>query len=377
VSGVLFFHYVLRKLRRRLGNNALTVAVIGFVLAGCILGLAFLFGLRATARESLPADHVVVTSKGAIAEQMGGGLTRDVVHELEVLPGVRGISPEIVAQVLLDADTAATGIEEPQVIRGLPANGFELHGATIVEGRAPAPGAAELAIGDQLRRRHPKLHVGSTIRLPGEAWNVVGVFAANGSVYEGEAWGDAQRMATALKQERVNGVLLAAASPEDAATLVSTINDSKRFEATARNERDFRGSQAKLEQVTHVIAILVIALCVIGVFVTATNLHASLIARLPELVTLIALGVRRRRVARIMMLESLLLALIGAVLAVALALLVHGRSSSLFDAGAIFELRVGAIPLALAGGLAVLVGLLGGLVPALMVRRIDLVRGLR
>ena len=67
---MLFFHYVTRKLLRRFGNNALTIIVVGCVLAGGILGVEFLLGLRAAARDSIPADHVIVLGKGAATEAM-------------------------------------------------------------------------------------------------------------------------------------------------------------------------------------------------------------------------------------------------------------------------------------------------------------------
>jgi putative ABC transport system permease protein len=121
----------------------------------------------------------------------------------------------------------------------------------------------------------------------------------------------------------------------------------------------------------------VIALCVIGVFVTATNLHASLISRMPELVTFVALGVRRGSVAQMILLESVMLAGLGAIVALGLALVFQGRSSAMFSSAAKFELQLGLVPILFALGLAVVVGLFGGLVPALMVRRIDVVRGLR
>jgi putative ABC transport system permease protein len=380
---VLFFHYVLRKLIRRLGNNALTIAVIGFVLAGCILGIEFLIGLRSTARESLPAEHVIVMSKGAISEPLSSGIPAESLNLLAVMPGIaehdgeRAMSPELVAQVVLDDGLTQSGIEEPQVIRGLDPLGFQLHRATIVSGRAPEPGATELVIGAQLAKQQPKLVVGSEIRFPTESWKIVGVFAAGGSLYETEAWGDRKRIAVAFKQDRVTGVLLAASSASEAAALVKTINESKRFDVTAYLERDLRASQAKLQQVTKVIFILVLALCIIGVFVTATNLHASLISRMPELVTLVALGISRKRVARIMLLESVLLAMLGLVVAIAIALAFHGRSSAMFGSAAVFELQLGLYPILFVLGLTVLVSLLGGLVPVMMVRRIDLVRGLR
>lgn len=379
---MLFFHYVTRNLLRRFGNNALTIVVIGCVLAGAVLGAEFLLGLRAASRDSLPADHVIVLSKGALSEGFSG-LDAGTVNELQVLPGiletngVRAVAGEVTGSVLLSSEFTGSGINEPQVLRGLEPSAFALHGAKIIEGHAPSPGAAELVIGVQLKKMHPKVGIGTTIKLPTGPWSVVGVFAANGSVYESEAWGDRTPMMAALKLDRLSSLVIAATSPATAVELVKTINDSKRFDATAQLERQARGSQAKLDQVTRVISILVLALCIIGIFVTATNLHASLISRLPELVTLIALGVPRGRVARMIVMESLLLAGLGLCVALALALLFNGQSSALFNAGALFELKLGLMPILFVSGFALLVGVLGGLVPSLMVRRIDLVRGLR
>jgi putative ABC transport system permease protein len=302
----------------------------------------------------------------------------DAFRDAEVLPGVRATSRELVAVVLLDANVSHMGFEEPEILRGLDPGGYDIHGIKIVEGRAPKPGEPELVIGTAMARRQPRLKIGGVIHLPTEDWQIVGVFGAHGSIYENEAWGDRKRLATATKNDRISAVLLAANSAADAQQLVKTINGDKRFgEIGAQLERDARGSQAKLAQVTRVIFILVVALCIIGVVVTATNLHASLISRLPELVTFVALGVRRTRVSSIMLMESLLLAGIGFVVAIAVGAIFHGRSSAMFSNAAFFELRLSAVPIIVTGALALLVGMLGGLAPTLMVRRIDLVRGLR
>lgn len=375
---MLFFHYVARKLARRLGNNALTIGVIGIVIGGCILGISFLLGLRAAARESIPAENVFVMMEGSFFEESSFGLPLETVHQLELLPGIRGgdkkaFSPEIAANVLLGLDRNA----RPQLLRGVDPIAYELHDAKVVEGRAPQPGAPELVAGVQTRRRYPNLTIGSKIQLPHEAWTIVGFFTAGGSTYEKEMWGDRTHLAKPLKIERINAVVIGAASRADAAALIEKIQSSKALQADAYFEREFRGSQAKLRQVSNVVLLLVIILCVIGVFVTATNLHASLVTRMPEFASLITLGVRRSKVATLVMMESLMLALAGAALAVGIALVLHGRSSASFNSIAAFDLRVGVVPIGIGVGLAVLVGVLGGLIPSLIVRRLNLIRGLR
>lgn len=379
---MLFFHYVARKLIRRIGNNAVTIIVIGFVLTGCMLGVSFLLGLRQAAKESFPAEHVIVTTRGAVDESTSRGLPLDVVRQIAVLPGIGGgeikaFSPELTARALLDAELTASKSEEAIMLRGVEAIAYEVHGARIVEGRAPAEGAPEMVAGVQARRRHPGLELGSVIKLPNEDWTIVGFFTTGGSTYEGELWADRVRVSKPLKLERINSITIAASSAGEAADLISKINESKAFEAGATFEREFRGSQAQLAKVTKIIALLVLILCVIGVFVTATNLHASLVTRIPEFASLITLGVRRTRVAGLVMAESLLLAFTGAVLAVGLAFLAHGKSSAAFNSMAAFDLEIGLLPIGFGVGLAVVIGLIGGLFPSLIVKRLDLIRGLR
>jgi putative ABC transport system permease protein len=362
---------------RRIGNNALTIFVIGFVLGGCILGVAFLRGLQAASQEAVAAENIVVMARGGISEAQSAGLSLETVKQLEVLPGARKHSVELVAQVFLGPAVTSSREMEPQTLRGVDPIGFEIRPVRIIEGRLPAKGEPEIVVGDQLRRLHPGLVVGAKLELPNQVWDIVGVFSASGSVYESELWGDRSRMMTTLKKERVSSVLLATDSADRAREMLASINASKQFEVTAQLDREFRGSRASLAQVAKVVSLLVIALCLIGVFITATNLHAALLARLAELTTLVALGVRRSRVSRLVLLESLLLAFLGMLVGVGIALALDGKSSAALMPSAIFELHVGVIPLAFGAALAVLVGLLGGLFPALIVRRIDLVRGLR
>ncbi|HVK84296.1 MAG TPA: ABC transporter permease [Kofleriaceae bacterium] len=379
---MLFFHYVARKLIRRIGNNAITIIVIGFVLTGCMLGVSFLLGLRNAASESFPPEHIIVTTPGAIDEATGQGITQDTVRQIAVLPGIRGgdkkaVSPELVARTLLDPELTASGIDEQQNVRGVEPIAYELHGVKIVEGRMPAEGAPEMIVGVQARKRHPGLKLGAVVKLPQEDWTVVGYFSAGGSTYENELWADRLRVSKPLKLDRINSLMIAASSTADAASLIAKINDSKAFEASAKTEREFRGSQAQLAQVTKIISLLVLILCVIGVFVTATNLHASLITRMPEFASLITLGVRRNRVAGLVLAESLLLSLTGAAIAVGLALLANGTSSAAISAMAAFDLKVGLIPIGFGVGLALVIGLIGGMFPSLIVKRLDLIRGLR
>lgn len=379
---MFFFHYVVRKLVRRFGNNALTVVVIGFVLAGCMFGVSFLAGLRAAARESIPSNHVIVTSEGAVSEAVSA-FPAETIRQLEVLPGIQTIdqrpafSSDVVGTVLLPSSLTGSDHDEPFIVRGIDPIGFAVHGIKLASGRLPTEGAPEVAIGAQFAQRYPAVKIGSKITLPTETWDVVGVFTANGSVYEAEAIGSRSRLTPALKAQWVNSVVLVAASESEARELIQAVNESKRFEATAAIEREFRGSQAKLGQVTRVILVLVITLCLIGVFVTATNLHASLIARIPEFAALIALGVRRNRVAAIVLMESVVLSCLGVVFAIGLMLLVHGRSSSLFEASAMFKIEMGVLPIAVGVVLGVLVAVIGACLPAWKVRSLELVQSLR
>jgi putative ABC transport system permease protein len=298
------------------------------------------------------------------------------------MPQIRGgdqkaVSPELAARALLDGSMTRSGNEEAIVLRGVEPAAYEVHGAKLVAGRMPAAGATELLAGVQARTRYPALALGSVVKLPHEDWTVVGFFSAGGSTYEGELWADRARVSKPLKNEGVNSLAIAAATSADAAALIEKVNSTKAFKATARLEREYRGSQADLARVTKLVALLVLIMCLVGVFVTATNLHASLVTRMPEFASLIVLGVRRRQIAGLVLMESLTLSIAGAVLAILLVLLAQGRSAAALSSAAAFDLHVGLIPTAFGITLAIVIGLIGGLFPSYLAKRMDLLRGLR
>jgi putative ABC transport system permease protein len=217
---------------------------------------------------------------------------------------------------------------------------------------------------------------------------VVGRFESGGSSLESEVWVDARELARdARRPLPYSGFRVRVAPDADLEALARRIGDDPRFALEAQPETEYYAEQAESANTLYFLVVGLAVLAGIGAAFGATNtLYAAVQARTPEIGTLRALGFSRGAILGSFLLESLLLAVAGLVAGGALAaLLARAVSRALGGIGFggatfttnVIELRVGASDLAWAALLALVIGLAGGLFPALRAARLRPVEALR
>src|SRR5207245_10170894 len=70
----------------------------------------------------------------------------------------------------------------------------------VVEGRKPETGRAEIRVGRRLVARFPHTGIGETMRFAGRDWTVVCHFAAGGSAFESEVWGENEQVRPVFRE---------------------------------------------------------------------------------------------------------------------------------------------------------------------------------
>jgi putative ABC transport system permease protein len=159
--------------------------------------------------------------------------------------------------------------------------------------------------------------------------------------------------------------------------LVDQINNSKELRAQAAPVAAFREDLAGLRTITVTVLVLLVLLSLVVTFAIATTMNAAVVMRLPEFATLAAIGIRRSALTRIVLVESMLLAAIGALIGVAVSALLQRQ---------IGEVSLGASPVEITAtwsvmlvgiGMGLLVGLIGGIAPAIRVRRLSITSSMR
>ena len=307
--------------------------------------------------------------------------------EVNVLKGVDGIgtvSGELV--VVVDLVTKGTGKPGVAVARGVGASAFELRpGLKLVAGRWLQPGRNELLVGVNASDTYAGLDLGSEISFRNKLWHVVGHFDAEGRANDSEVWMDLPIAQAAFKRSGVVStvrVLLDRGS--DAAAVSERIRQEPRLRTDLVAERDFyaQQSQAKTGMV-ETFAYLIGAIMGLGAVIASINtMYSSVSTRSVEIGTLRSLGFSNVPVVVSVMVEALLLALVGGLLGSAVvSLLYDGFSSSTLNVASMsqvaFEFSV--TPRLLLIGLcsALLLGAVGGLLPALRAARLPIIAALR
>ena len=382
------FSYTLRNLWTRKLTTALTaggMALVVFVFAAVQM---LDTGLRQALIATGQPDNVHVTRRAAGAE-ISSSVDRVQVGIVETQPeiaigagGVRLVSKEVV--VLITLPKRDTGTATNVTTRGVGEAGFELRPQLqIMGGRAFRPGSSEVIVGASIAQRFDGAAVGSLLRFGGREWRVVGRFEARGSAYDSELWVDAEQLQQSFRRNAWSVVVARLADPATLPALKERLEGDPRLTLDVKYERDFFEEQSKA--LSNFISYLGLTLSVIfsvGAMIGATiTMYAAVANRTGEIGTLRALGFRRSSILATFLLEAVLLGAVGGVAGVALASLmqlVHISTlnwQSFSELAFSFALTPRIILLSL--GFAVLMGLIGGFLPAVRASRLGIVDALR
>jgi putative ABC transport system permease protein len=377
----------LATLPRRIGAASVVVVGIAGVVGVLVALQAMAEGFQATLRGTGRDDAAIVLRAGANTE-LSSGLDRATIRLITQAPGVlpdaQGVpiaSAEVV--VIANVPKRATGTDANAEVRGVGPRVWALRPQVhIVEGRAFTPGLRELVVGTGARRQFSGLEPGSTLQLNNQAWTVVGVFAS-GDAHDSEIWGDAESVASAYRRNAFQSVTLRLTSPDALDGVKQALTGDPRLRVDVETTRSYYSRQS--EQLTRIIRILGIGIAVIMAFGAAfgalNTMYAAVAARAREIATLRALGFGGLPVVVAVMLETMLLALAGGLIGAAVAWAVfNGYTVSTLGSNfsqVVFQFRV--TPTLLVQGLqwALVIGLAGGLPPALRAAALPVTAALR
>ncbi|HWN06159.1 MAG TPA: ABC transporter permease, partial [Steroidobacteraceae bacterium] len=252
----------------------------------------------------------------------------------------------------------------------------------IVEGRAFTQGLRELIVGQGVARQFEGVRLGETLRMRGSDWTIVGVFAS-GDAYESELWADADVAQSTFNRQGYSAVRLQLAGPGDLRVVKDALSADPRVNVDVETEQEyFSGQTEQFRKTIGALAGVVTFIMALGAMFAALNtMYAAVGARAREIATLRAIGFRGLPVVVSVMLESLILALAGGLLG-ALAAYVLFNNMAVSTLGANFTqvvFRFAVTPALVVNGLviAVVIGMVGGLLPALRAARQPVTTALR
>jgi len=384
----LISNYNLRSMLVRKATAAMTAGGIAMVVAVFVMTLAIAQGFRATLVASGSPQNAIVLRKGATSETVSAVLRGDVPI-LESLPQIARdgdgrplASPELVVIIALPRSTDNQPANVP--VRGVGPRAFALRtNLKFVEGRPLTPGTREINVGRLATGRFKGLSLGSDVKFGSNTWKVVGIFTADDASFESEVWGDVDLMQPAFQRNGYQSMTVKLADPSMFDSFKAAVEGDPRLMLEPQREQDYYADQSRpVTTLISVFGTFVTLILSIGAMAGAMNtMYAAVAYRTREIGTLRALGFGRLRIVSAFLVESVALAAIGGAAGCILALPVHGLSTGTTNFSSFsevaFKFRI--TPALLAGGLvfAMVMGAVGGLLPALRAARIPVARALR
>jgi putative ABC transport system permease protein len=380
--------HALRNLWARRVTSVLTatgMALVVFVFAAVRMIGA---GLEATLVATGEPGNLFVTSDGAETE-IQSTLARDqagvVIARPEVARDGRGrplASRELLVLIALPQRDGARPANV--TLRGMEAQGRLLRPrVSLVAGRWFAPGAAEVVAGSSIASRFTGGGLGETLRFAGRSWRVTGIIDAGGTAFDSEVWGDVDTFMQAWRREAYSLTLLRLNDPLQRPAFLSALADDPRLRIQVQSETAFYAKQSRalstfFDVLGWVLSLVFSLAAVIGAMLT---MYASVAARTAEVGTLRALGFRRRAIFSSFLVESLTLGAVGGAMGIAVAAVLGSFTVSTLNWQTFSEI---AFRLELTPEIAVssfvfsvLMGFVGGALPALRAAQLQILEALR
>ena len=380
--------YNIRNIILRKGLTAMTTLGIALTVMTALFLMMLLAGLQKAFVSSGDPLNVLVMRKGSTSE-LAGGFTKDKYPTLRELPGIAKdshgdplVSGEwVVVAVLPRKD--GTG-EVNVTLRGMGPDGLELRrNVKLIEGRWFSPGQHEVVVSKSIHNRFSNSNVGDMLDFGKGPWKVVGLFDSGGSAYDSEIWGDVNQVADQFnRQNALGSAYLHATDPVAADALKHRVSDDQRLELEGMLETEYYEKQTSSGTPIRIVGILVAVIMAIGSSVAAANtMYAAVAYRSREIATLRIIGFRRGSIVFSFVIESILLALLGAAIGIVLMLPFNGMSTGTSNAvtfsEVVFSLRMTVQVLSYAVLFALIMGLIGGIAPAWGAARREIVAALR
>jgi putative ABC transport system permease protein len=378
----------LKSLPQRLFLSLATVIAVGLVVTVLLAFLAMANGFRRTIADSGADDIAVVLRSGSLSE-INSVVLLNQVRLIEDGPGIaRGADgkPQTSGELYLTVDgiKRSTGTKASLPLRGLGPQGPALRrGVVITAGRMFNPGSNEIIVGKALGKEFGGFDLGKTVTFNSTRWTVVGIFSADGSVFESEIWADLPVLQSLFKRGgAVQTVRARLTSPAAIEALRAYSDNDPRLKLDVMSEAAYFAQQASntSDLIQKLGWPLAIAMAFGSLAGALNTMYSSVAARATEIATLRAIGFGGFSTFVGTLVESLILAAIGGVIgAAATYLIFDGFTASTMGASfsqVVFNFQLS--PRLIGQGLllALVVGLIGGLFPALRAARMPIVAGL-
>jgi len=378
----------LTSIPQRFGTSSVIVVGIAGVVAVLISVLAMATGFKRTIVATGRDDRAIVLRGGSNSE-LASTLSREATLTIMDAPGIRKDSAgkpiaSAEAVVVVDMPKKSNDSGANVTIRGVGAQGMalrpEIH---VVAGRLFQQGLRELIVGSGAQAQFKGLDVGSHIALRGSDWTIVGAFESNGDSHESELLADGETVLSAYRRNLYQSVVVRLESKDSFPAFKSSLTTNPQLSVDVMREHDYYAKQSqRMSNVLSFIAYVVGGIMAVGALFGALNtMYSAVSVRSREIATLRAIGFGASAVVLSVLIEAMLLSVIGALIGAGLAwIFFNGNVVSTLGSNftqVVFRLAVGPSLVVLGIVWACVIGLVGGLFPAIRAARLPVATALR
>jgi putative ABC transport system permease protein len=379
----------LRSIPQRLAASLVAVIGVSAVVGVFAAVLSMASGFERTMLAAGAEDAVVILRAGSTGE-LASAVSNEQIQIVSTAPGIRRdengpmVSGEL--YVVVDVAKKSTNDAANVPLRGVQEGAYAIReNLSIIEGRPFEPGRNEVLVGRSAQLMFQGLEVGDVIPFGLTEWRVVGVFEDDGSVSESEIWTDVRVVQSAYRRGNSYQTIRAKLTSADAIEgLRSALEADPRIDADVFSEREFYSQQSEaMTGLINAVGYPVTFLMAIGAIFGALNtMYSSISARGKEIATLRAIGFGPMPVLVSVIIESAVLALIGGIVGGGLAwLFFNGFTVSTLNAASfsqvVFDFAVTGALIRQGLVAALIIGLVGGLFPAIRAVRMPVAAALR
>ena len=380
--------YNFRNLMVRKTTTVMTALGIALTVAVLLAMMSLVQGLRTALTSTGDPLHVLVLRKGANAELVSN-FTREGFQILKEKAGIARdaagnpmASLELVSVVNLVSVDAPDGMNIN--IRGLEPVGIQMRtGLKLVAGRWFHTGHREVVVGESVAKRFPDARLGRQLRFGTGNWEVVGVMSSGQSATNSEIFADLNQLSSDQNRSGVlSSALVRATDPVAADALVKAIPNDQRLNMDAELEKTYYENQTSSGALIEILGTFVgIVMGVGSSFAAMNTMYAAVSRRSKEIGTLRVLGFSRASILTSFLLESVLLATLGGVIGCLLILPLNGTTTGVgnFVTFSETDFNLTVTPAIMASGMvfAIVMGAVGGLLPAWNASRKQVLTALR
>jgi putative ABC transport system permease protein len=379
--------YNVRNLIVRKTTTLMTAAGIAMTVAVLLAVLGLVSGLQSAFNSSGDPARILVMRKGGNSE-LTSLLTQQQFQIMKIFPGIVTTSDgQPMASLEMVSVINLPNVENPDgsnvTLRGLSMRGVEMRKIKMLSGRVFNTGQREIIVGKSSAKRFPGLQLGKQVKFGRGYWTVVGIMDGGGTSVDSEIWGDGPSVAADFNRgDTYSSALLQATDEVTANALARSIESDRRLNVTVMSEKAYFAALTDSAKPVQFLGFFVCIIMAVGSCFAAMNtMYAAVARRSKEVGTLRILGFNKGSILLSFFLESVLLSLLGGIIACIIVLPLNGITTGIGSfttfSETSFNFRIGPDVMAVGLAFSIILGALGGLLPARQAANKEILTALR